>query len=706
MPVSTITVSKGSPSSPSQPSTPASAVFLVGPSLRGPFGEQSYGSAREWEEAHGVPTEDDPEALRLTHAAVAANASEGASDIVFSRVAHLAVDDDWSSRTSAAATVTLPSVDGAPTAARLTAENVGPYVLTAGLELTLNPDGDGDQTVITVPYDGPYDLTGQLATALRVNGVLQGPITLPAEAFTAVDAVDSFLQLAGALNAAFAGVQFSVNEDGDLVMATDYPGSGRTLEHVSGLSPIVFPGAATGSGDFPNFGDVSAAQLEAWVNASFTGVDADDLEGAFSVASDTLGGGSSLVGSGTLAALLGIDDSAAGGASDSVDCLVVTAASEHAAANDDQVRVEASSDGSADGFDIVFVEAGVERRVSSLRRSTVVNRLASDARWRAELTGGSLSDAQGRPANGTYQPLGGLDGLASLDAQDYLGSATARNGLRAFTSRRPGALIAPALYGNAQAARGLADFNAAAGSPWLVFVSPAREQSATQVRTWVSGGSLASRESLYVLWPHLQVEVAGRQQLVPGECLIVGRMAAVTRASGGGIKQAPAGPANGALERATGIEVLSGRTSPETSDDLQRGIAFDAGIVPFFLEDGVIYADSTRALNAAQSFRHMGEQRVASYVADLTRQIQRPWRLKTMDALDVAAVGREVESTLKILTKGRLFASTVPAQAFTTTTFLHQTSEGVELRTELGLATAKPMEFGKIVVAEKLAVAT
>jgi hypothetical protein len=381
----------------------------------------------------------------------ARRALDGGCALLVSRVVHYDDLADPTSKTSAAAMVTVPDRSTTPGHGRVTGSGTFPFRLTHGDTLVVAINGGGNQTAtfngfarrLTGSGGTHATVTATHALVLVVNGVRRSVAFAGTENTAAV--------YAAAINA-IPGISADVLT-GNVRITTDKKGTGASLVvHADTDSDVLASLGFTSGQVAGSLGSSNVVDIEAVTAAEFTAIIADtiedgaggaDADGHPYIESTSTGSGSSVQvrSSSTAEDDFGFDTTAhVGGATSSVDSLTFIAKDDGTHAHALRLVIDDAQSDPATRFRVRVTDAAgtVLQTHDNLSMSSsdpryVVNVFSEESdSFRVTDEESATSAPNNRPLAGTYTPAGGDDGLVDLNDDDYLGDATTRTGLHAF----------------------------------------------------------------------------------------------------------------------------------------------------------------------------------------------------------------------------------------------------------------------------------
>ncbi|MBN1771106.1 MAG: phage tail protein, partial [Deltaproteobacteria bacterium] len=283
------------------PTLPTAVVGAVGVTERGPIGQAVLvTSFEEFIEAFGGFTPNSDLAL-----AVHAFFQNGGQTVWIVRTVHYSDITNPASRTSTAASATIPTAAVAATAGSVLGTVVAPFDLEPGDTLVIVVDGGAPATATfnatpgarETGSPGPFALADGQTLLVRIDGGAVQTIVFLASEFTDIAGATP-AEVAAVINAKIAGARALVTSGGTRVsVASDRRGTASGVEVTGGTAntALGFPtGLAAGSGNVADIGAVTAAEVKTIVEAAIAGVTVTDETGRVRMTSGTTGPTSSV----------------------------------------------------------------------------------------------------------------------------------------------------------------------------------------------------------------------------------------------------------------------------------------------------------------------------------------------------------------------------------------------------------------------------
>jgi phage tail sheath protein FI len=235
-----------------------------------------------------------------------------------------------------------------------------------------------------------------------------------------------------------------------------------------------------------------------------------------------------------------------------------------------------------------------------------------------------------------------------------------------------------------------------------------------QVKTYVTSNSLLDNTNLAgIFWPHVLVQnpaptvYSGETIVVPPSCFVAGRMARTDNEVNGGIYQASAGPVNGILRSASGLEILTGKTANESKRSANRAYAVSYRINPLSTHTGRgVTIEDNMTLKSSGDFNLLNQRRGVSYIERTISRGMEDFRFQPNTDKTRAAVDRSINKFLNSQLPLDAFSSRDPEEAFRVDTGPNvNTAAVIEagiLRVRIALSMVTPAKFIELVVTRKL----
>lgn len=647
---------------------------------------------------------------------------EGGGVLHAVRVVHLTDPDDATTKTSAAATLNLPTGATSPTAGSVLGTNAGPFDLTSGDTLVVSVDGGGNQTATftgtaatrDTAGDEPYALANNNTLTLSVNGGSVQTVTFTTGAFADITNATR-AEVAAVINAAITGAQ-AVDTGTRVRIQTDRKGTSATLNVTGGTGNGALgftTGSISGGGNVADIDAVTVSEVETIVESAVTGVSVTNAGGAVRISSDTTGPSSSVqvIASSTADDELGLDNAVHAGTTGAAqDTVQVDALYDGTYANAYTLRVEAATDGVAENFDLVVLDDGIVLgRVPNLTMDSASLRYletvlaGEEQRFRLTFTDLALSGTatERRPANGTYGPMtGGDDGLAGLVDADFNGSSVDKTGLYALDLVEDLSVLAVPGRATASVHNTMITYcEVWRDGQVFAVLDPPEGYTAAQMITYVESTAalLESSEFAAIYWPRILVDnpnqdVYGTSAtvLVPPSGAICGVYARTDGSRVGGVYQPPAGVERGILRTARGLE------TDEVRDERKRDLVFPKRINP--INQGTVrYIDGARTLKSTGNWPYVSSRRGVSFIEQSIRRGLEFARHSNNDPALRARVSRTISAFLKDQFDAGAFRGATPEASFFVDVSDALNTDDVVLSGRLlarvGLAAQVPAEF-------------
>ncbi len=659
--------------------------------------------------------------------------ANGGQEAHIVRTCHHTDATDPTTKTSAAASLTLDTGVTAAAPAVVSSSNPSPWALSTGQTIVVQVDGGGNLTTTFtgvaaevqtatgtfVLADGETLLVG---TDSFNSGAAQ-TITFHTANFVSIGAATA-AEVAAVINAQLIG-GFAFVTSNKVQIQSDTAGTGSRIILTGGTAQSALGlsnGTTSGTGNVANIFAVQSAEAISLLNAAAGGAYVATYS-ASSLHLTTVATGAShtilvTVGS-TAASEFGFDHATHAGTNSGVAAtLTIEGASDGTFANTVTVTVATPTNGSATSFNFLVLNNGVVQEtwanLNMLPEDpnyilTRLNDANTGSRWVHAVDLGASGN--NLPAAGTFGPLsGGLDGLSSLVDADFTGGTGANGdvGLRCLDEVATLSLLSIPGRATAAAHGAMVTYCEVTrnGSVFAIFDPPAN-QSATAIVNYVQ--NVAALENLTehaaIYWPRILIDnpsqaVYGTATLItaPPCGHIAGRYARTDAASPSGVFDPPAGTTNGALLNVRGVEM------PEVLKRPKRDIVFPALINPISKETNTPwFLDGARTLKSDGNWPTIGERRGIIFVESSLRQALITLRHRNINSRLLNEGADAATDFLLIPTRAGKLASTNPKQAF-----LVDFGPGLNnaatnrARTVWGrvaVATSEPAEFTNIIVA-------
>jgi hypothetical protein len=694
------------------PATKTAVIAAIGITERGPIGVATL--CQSWEDyvknfGSFLLTSDLPLAIWGIYQ------QDRGAWVYVTRTVHY-TDLDAPTHTGVKAAVNIPGTSAVASAGAVTGSAAAPINLEPGQTLDIHVDEDGGGSEVATFDAARATRAGSglaivalntLTLLFKIDGGDQQTVTFTAAETTValvVDKInDTILNGVAVVNAGEVDIRGSIR------------GTSGSVEIVGGtaLTEIGHTvGTTSGSGDVANINAVTLAEIQAVIAADITTATitvTQEGTGEITLTSDTSGVSSSVqVEVASTATGFGFDNLLhSGTASTTSTTLIATGADEGTYFEALRVVIAAASNGVATYFNMtVQTSAGIILETFPNCQSAddsaddfveaVVTRIGSrymDVADQATTV---------RPDNGTYTPTGGDDGLTSIDANDYLGTAAGQTGIHSFdTVETITILTIPGQSGSALH-NGMLTY-CETDREGLVFavLDPPASQTPAQIVTYVKTTAALKGASEFgaIYWPEIKVQNpnktifgTGDTVTVPPAAWVAGVYSKVDDAREGGIYDPPAGVERGRITGLQGFE----------NDDVLREEVRDL-IVPELinpitaLENHGRFIDGVETLKADGNFPTIAERRGVSYMQSRVKDGTQFARHSNNDASLRARLFRTVFNFLRNQMMLGAFRTKEPQTAFfvDVSEALNPPSEVAlfKVNGRIGLATQKPAKF-------------
>jgi hypothetical protein len=407
---------------------------------------------------------------RDTVAAVKSAYDNGATVIVFSRTCHHTDPSDPATKTSAAATLNIPTSSLSAGSGTVLSANAAPFNLEPGLTLVISVDGDPSATATfnaaaasrTAGGTGPFELADGDTLTVAINGGSAQTIEFDEDSFVDIAAATA-AEVIAVINGQLVGGSADL-DSGAPRIKSDKRGLGSSVNVTGGTANAELgftTGAQAGTGNVQDIDAVTAAEVETIVEAAESNCLVTNEGGYVRFTSDTTGSGSSIqiISTSTADDELGLDNAVhTGNAAGAVNTIKIDGKYDGTYAHEFTWTVSAPSNGLSGFFNLQEKRSGVTVNAwanlsmnpdSPRYFETILNKKVGDGGSQF-FTYTNLDAPIGLPnnvpANGNYgPPTGGNDGLTSLDDNDFVGGVTngAAVGLRTGDVVRPHLVAVP-----------------------------------------------------------------------------------------------------------------------------------------------------------------------------------------------------------------------------------------------------------------------
>lgn len=626
------------------PTIPAllTAVWAtIGVTQRGPVGiAQFFFSFDAWLREYGDVTADSAD----TWNSVNAYFSTGGQYLWFTRTVHYADITDASSATSDTAEVTVNTITA--TAASIPGVNAAPYALAHNDSVAIEVDGNaavtatftGTASTSTTSASAPFVLAnGQSLTVQIDGGATQTIIFLTAD-FVSIGAATPS-EVAAKINSSLVGAAATPGV-GNVVLRSDTKGTASLVNVTGGTAAVAlgFGAPAAGTGNVANLDAVTLAEVIAIVGA-IAGLSVVEQSpsgsGIPDLVSDTTGVSSSLeitASVGVQTAVGWVSGPVSGTAGSPAATVKFLGKTPGAYANALTIQISDATDQEADHFNVVIRRNGLI--VEQFPNCSMVDADAGyiETALAAAGIGSALiraedQDAAGnqRPQNGTYTPIGGADGLASLGDIDFIGNSASETGLRSFDTVDDATLLSIPQRATAAVANAIVNYCEVTRSKSifpLIDCPAAMNAQAIVNYIKVTTGLFNTTEFGFVAWPRVKVlnpnkAVFGNVDAItiPNSGLIAGMCARTDASAPGGIYKAPCGITNGRMPIVVGLEDdPDGAVRHQVLKEEVRDYVYPALINPISTQGGALNLDGTRTLKSSGNFTNIAARRGVIFI--------------------------------------------------------------------------------------------
>jgi phage tail sheath protein FI len=699
---------------------------MIGITERGPVGELTRClSYEEWSKVFGTDIADGD----ASHA-VKGFFDNGGQILDFVRTVHYSTITDPTTKTSVAASATIPTAGGSPTSGYVVGSVTGPYNLEPADTLIVATDGGGGTTctfnataaALECANAETYVLTNGMTLLLHVDGGAGQTVAFLTAEFANI-ALATAEEVAAVINAKTTGCRATVTSGGTKVTITsDTRGTGSEVHVTGGTSNSVLgfsTSTVPGTGNVVDIDTVSVSEIKTIVELAVTGVTVTNDGGKVRITRNTAGASYSVqvTAASTADDEIGFDNATHSGTSGAAqDTLTADGKYDGSYANDITVKIESATSTVAAEFNLKVLDGGIVVEIypnltmdsSEVRYApTIVNDEQTGSKY-IELTdeGALGTPAERRPASATHGPLsGGIDGLTSLGDLDFIGAVgtNGNTGLRIFDQSLDLALLAipdrPTIATHAAMITYAEDTRS--GSVFAILDPPASTSKADMV-TYVESGSPALyglTEYAAIYWPQIKVlnpnkNIFGADEsiVVPPSGHIAGVFARTDASRTGGVYDQPAGIERGILRSVTGFE------DDDVKQESCRDLIYPKRINPLTTGPGLpLFIDGSRTLKGTSNFPSIAERRGVNFIEQsVKRGIE--WARHSDNTPELRArVERTVIAFLLQQYDQRAFRGDSPSTSFYVDVGpgLNPVSEQFagKLNMKIGLATKKPAEY-------------
>ena len=637
---SKIDVQEEGPRLQTLPGSATAVIGIIGIAERGPIGQPVR--LTSWEDylnTFGGHTTDGelPNAVRGIY-----KQDRGAFVECVRTVHHTDITNS-ATKTSSPADIDIDSVNVVASAAAVTGSAVGPWNLNPGQTLIIHCDEDvgGPDTITFNAVQATRAGSGLSITdintetlILAFDGGEQQTVT-----FTATHVGDPD-GAAAEINEQIVGGRAVVNA-GEIDLTSDTYGTDSSVQVVGGtaLTELGHSAGTTteATSDVANINYVTAAEaktlIEAGVTNPVTGVTVtEESNGKLTITSDTTGASSSVqVEGSSTATAFGFDNDLHSG-SDSSSSPTLNAAGKYDGtyATNYRVVIADATNGETDWFNLVITDdEGVIIENFPNCNMTVDDDDNVVTRVNDENNGSKLFEMSQlltlRPANGTYTPTGGDDGLTDLDDNDFVGDSAGKTGLHAFDETQELHILSDGGWRTANFHTEMITYceSDREGDCFPVMSLPDNYNANQAVNYVDSNGFVGLTEHGAMYWPNIKIvnpdkTVYGTDDYIyvpvgPWVCGVISRN---DRSGEGGIYQQPAGlrADPDGIQRGRVLGAV-GFDSDEVTNPRKRDLVYPKRINPVSKDPGTkIYIDGVWNLKGGGNFPSVAERRGVSYI--------------------------------------------------------------------------------------------
>ncbi len=698
---------------------PTAVLAAVGITERGPVREQStLTNFEEYVRLYGgfIANGDLTLAMQGFY-------QNGGTEAHISRTVHFTDILNPATKTSAAATLTLNTATGAPSAGVATGSIAAPFALVDGDTLSIAVDGggpavatfNGTAAVRTAANSETFVLVDGQTLTVAIDGGGVQTITFNTAEFVAIGAATA-LEVAAVINAEIVGASADDNA-GSPRITSDSKGTGSGVNVTGGTANVVLgfvTGNIAGTGNVVNLAAVTSAEVKTVVEAAVAGLTVSDAAGLQILTSNTTGPTSSILveAASTADDEMGFDNATHSGDSGAAaPTLRIDGKTDGTYANTIKAIIDPPTSGDSTEFNLLVEDDGlIVETFPNLSMDdtapnfveTVINNVNTGSNL-IVVTDLDSTAADPTPAEGTFGPLtGGDDGLVGLDDNDFIGSEAGGTGLHAFDQTqgirvviipdRPTAAVANAMITYCDTFRDKECF---------AIIDPPAGQSTTQIITYVdtTAAILNLSEFGAIYWPQIKVlnpskGVFGDVEnlTLPPSGHIAGVYARRDAQTQGGVYIAPANIENGVIRGMVGFE------NEEVLDEKKRDLLYPKRINPITAFPGTPrHIDGSRTLKGNGNFPSIPERRGVIFI-EQSLKLGLLFLKHVPNTEDNRAVAdRTVTLFLRQQMRNGAFASKDPAKAFFVDVSEALNTPSVikagQMIIRIGLAMAVPAEF-------------
>jgi phage tail sheath protein FI len=721
---SEISVSEAAPTTRLIQGVSTAVAGFVGVTERGPFGATLVTSWADYLAKFGGDS-----ANSWLPTAVRGFFDEGGTQAYIARTVHYTNIDSAATKQSAAGTLTLQSAVGAPGAGSVTGTIAGPWELTPADTLIINVDAGGD---VTATFDAaaaiktgtntePFALSDGQTITVSVDGGTAQTITFNTAEFVAIGAATA-AEVAAVINGEISGASGGVAA-GAVTITSDTKGTGSGITVTGGTAAGTLGLNATpvsGTGDVADISAVTAAEAKTLIEADISGLTVSESAGGhIIITSNTVGASSSIAVNATSTAdtKFGVDNATHSGDSGAaVDAIVIDGKTDGAYTDDVTVNVKAASNGEALFFNLEVLVDGV-----IVEKHPNITMTATDDRFAETIVNGTngsdlisvdepTTPLGKRPANVAPSSAlsGGSDGLTSLGDNDFLGSSTAKTGMRALDLVEDVRILCVPGKTTSAIQRGMLTYAETTRdmSMFAVLDPPSATVTSGMVTHVETTNLLLNTSEFGAIYfprininnPNIAVFGSAEQVTVPPSGHIAGLYARNDGGRPGGVYDPPGGIEKGVLREAVALE------NTETKDKANREVLYPKRINPISLLGSSIILDGVRTLRGNSNFPTIAERRGVIFIEQSLKGGLEFARFRNNDAELRAEVRRAIILFLIQQMRRKAFRTQKPSTAFTVDVSDDLNPESVifagQLFAKVGLATQKPAEFINLIFSQ------
>jgi phage tail sheath protein FI len=641
----------------------------------------------------------------------------GGQQCYVSRVVHYTdYTSDTTPASAAKGTVTLQTTGGVATSGSVTGTVAGPWELQPADDLKITTDLGGpttsafDAAAGTVTDTTTYPVADQdtLTEKVTIDGGTEQTVTFSGTTTTAA-------QIAAQMNAQLTGCSVDV-VGGQVEISSDKKGTASTVVIGTGTCALTWAAPVDGTGDVADISAVTAAEAKTVLEADVTGITVSEHASGYLIITRTETGSTKTVQvdvTSTAETVFGLDTIVhAGTDSSPQDTLTMDGTYYGAYANNYKIKILDASSLVASEFNL-YVMLGTDVKESfpditmddteDRYAETIINNADSGSLlFTATDEGATGSPTAIRPANTSGATVAlGDDGLASLDDNDFIGSAAGSTGFYAFDNSADATILASPDRTAAGVQSALADYcgDHRDGLLFGLLDPIAGQAAATVISGQLAGISTNYKENVALYWPRIKI--------VNPSTTVYGTDATITVCPSGYIagiaarndRDEPEGP----FYNPAGVEggKPTGVVDLETDEAAlmsKRDLVYPKRINPITWMEGYgVFVDGSRTLRGDGNFPSIGERRGVSYI-ERQLQLGLQWVRHRNNTPELRTrVEGQVYALLHGWMSAGAFASDNPATAFFVDVSAALNTASViragKLVMRIGMATNTPAEF-------------